>query len=128
VPENHPTTGIAKPWREALHLPGAEQVPHLASFFEGLEWWRLVPAPELVVDQPGGHRHIAASRSAEGDLALVYVPEDREIALRLEQLRPGLSGTWVSPVSGDAQPADLGEGRLATPAPGDWWLKLSAVE
>ena len=127
-PQNHPTTGVPKPWREALHLAGAEQLPHLAALLGSVDWWRLMPAPELVVEQPGGHRHIAASRSAEGDLALVYVPEDREVSLRLEQLRPGLLGTWVSPVSGEAQPADLGDGRLTTPAPGDWWLKLGALE
>ena len=126
VPENHPTTGIAKPWREALHLEGAEQIVHLAAFFEGIEWWRLLPAPELVVGQPGGHRHISASRSAEGDLAVVYVPEDREIALRLDGLQAGLTGTWIDPSTGAAVPADLDDGRLTTPAPGDWWLKISA--
>ncbi len=126
VPENHPTTGVPKPWREALHLEGAEEIVHLADFLEGLDWWRLLPAPEMVVDQPGGHRHISASRTAEGDLAVVYVPEDRVIRLRLEAIQPGLGARWFSPATGEWHLADVGEGVLETPAPGDWWLKLSA--
>jgi hypothetical protein len=129
TPQNHPTTGVPRPWQEALRLQGAEQIAHLATLLGSLEWWRLVPAPELVVDQPGGHRHIAASRSDTGDLAVVYVPEDREVSLRLDLLQPGLRGTWVSTATGEAVPAapcEATPSTLMTPAPGDWWLKLSA--
>jgi hypothetical protein len=128
VPENHPTTGIPKPWQEALHLDGAEQIRHLAALFDTLEWWRLAPAPELVAEQPGGHRHISASRSADGDLALVYVPEDRTIQLRLDVLQPDVAGTWTSAATGGMVVAELGDGRLQTPAPGDWWLRIAPVE
>lgn len=126
VPQNHPTTGVARPWREALHLDGAEQLRHLVALFDALQWWRLVPAPELVAQQPGGHRHISASRSADGDLALVYVPEDRTLRLRLDGLRPDLAGTWTSAATGGTVMADLGDGQLQTPGPGDWWLCLTA--
>jgi hypothetical protein len=126
VPQNHPTTGVARPWREALHLPGAEQFRHLVALFDTLEWWHLMPAPELVAEQPGGHRHISASRSADGDLALVYVPEDRTVILRLDALRPDLAGTWTSAATGGTVMADLGDGQLQTPGPGDWWLCLTA--
>lgn len=125
VPENHPTTGVAKSWQEALHLEGAEQIAHLAHLFKGIDWWRLVPAPELVAEQPGGHRHVSAARSADGDLAVVYVPEDRSIQLDLAELQPGLAGTWTSPETGATHPADLSNDVLTTPGSGDWWLTLS---
>ena len=127
-PENHPTTGIPKPWREALHLEGAQQIVRLAEFLGSLEWWRLLPAPELVQDQPGGHRHVSASRSMEGDLVVIYVPEDRRIELRLEALPMGLEGSWVSPTTGAAVRAELSDGHATTPAAGDWWLVLVAPD
>jgi hypothetical protein len=123
-PENHPTTGVPRPWREALHLPGSDQIVHLAQLFASIEWWRLVPAPDLVADQPGGHRHISASRSEEGDLALVYVPEDRRLLLDPGSLLPGLVGTWMNAETGETVVATPLEGELITPAPGDWWLTL----
>jgi hypothetical protein len=125
-PENHPTTGVPKPWREALHLPGAEQIPHLARLFRAIAWWRLVPDPELVLDQPGGHRHVSASRSPAGDLALVYVPEDRRVRLDVARLRADLVGAWLSAETGDEVPVGSVSGEMVTPAPGDWWLRLVA--
>jgi hypothetical protein len=121
-PLNHPTTGVPKPWREALLLPGAEQVIHLTDFFNAIDWWRLLPAREMVVNQPGAHRHIAASRSAAGDLAVVYVPEDRQIELNLDGLRPALNTTWFNPRTGERCAALGQQGRFETPAPGDWLL------
>ena len=126
APENHPASGIPLPWQQALRMEGAEEIVHLGAFLDGIEWWRLVPAPELVVVQPGGLRFIAASRSVEGDLAVVYVPEDREVTLRLDLLRPDLTGTWVSPATGESVAVDPGAGTLSTPAAGDWWLTLTA--
>jgi hypothetical protein len=124
-PENHPTTGVPKPWREALLLPGARQVVHVARLFASIEWWRLEPAPEIVEEQPGGHRHISASRSAGGDLALVYVPEDRHVRLDLSSLQIGLMGMWFDAETGDEVPAGHVSGEMTTPAPGDWWLRLA---
>ena len=69
-------------------MDGAERVWHLADFFESIEWWRLIPAPELLVTQPGNQakRHfVTISKSAENDLIVAYVPEDREIALKSGQ-------------------------------------------
>ena len=55
-PVNHPNTGVPLPWRQALTMPGAEQMAHVAELFGSLPWWRLRPAPELVAVQPGSRR------------------------------------------------------------------------
>ena len=123
---NHPGTGVPRPWQEAMLLPGAHGLTYLRDLFEGLEWWRLRPAQELVADQPGGRRFIAAAATPERDLIVVYVPEDREIQLAEPAVASDPEGAWVSPANGSTQPASHDGGRFATPGKGDWWLRLRA--
>jgi hypothetical protein len=132
APEAHPQTGTPLPWQEALRMPAAEQMAHLANLFNSIAWWRLQPAPGLIVHQPGEitpSRHIAASRSEAGDLALIYIPEDRQVELNLSGLQSNLAMQWVDPRTGKRSsvtaPATGGLCRLETPAPGDWLLLLS---
>jgi hypothetical protein len=129
-PVAHPTTGTPLPWRAALRMPAAEQVAHIAALFESIDWWRLRPAPELLAEQPGladPARFIAAARSDAGDLALVYLPEDRNVRLRVELLAGAAQARWFDPRGGAwqaAQAADDAAGHFATPGEGDWVLLL----
>ena len=127
APFAHPNSGTPLPWRQALHMPAAEQVAHIAALFGSLDWPRLVPAPEIVAVQPGEQdvqRFIAAAKTPDGDLAVVYVPEDRCLALRLGALQPGLSAQWFDPTTGARHAASL-EATMETPGPGDWVLVAS---
>jgi hypothetical protein len=125
-PVAHPNTGTPLPWRAALRMPAAEQIAHIAALFGAIEWWRLRPAPELLAAQPGDAdpgRFIAAARSATGDLALVYVPEDRQVELHGTELSPNLAARWFNPRDGEWMPADSdGAGTYATPGDEDWVL------
>jgi hypothetical protein len=128
-PVAHAGTGTPLPWREAVLMPAAEQLIHLARLFDALSWRRLRPAPELLAAQPGHHtadRFIAAARTEEGDTALVYLPEERSVILRPGLLREGLNACWYNPRSGERSPTAAqtsAEGmRFETPAPGDWVL------
>jgi hypothetical protein len=126
-PVAHPNTGIPLPWREALVMPAAEQVAHLADLFESIEWWRLRPAPELLMSQPGEGergRYITASKSAEGDLIVVYTPQEGDIPLQLDALGQDLSALWFQPGTGLRQSAARNGGHFHTPGPGDWVLLL----
>lgn len=133
APEAHPTTGTPLPWQEALRMPAAEQMAYLARLFTSIEWWQLQPAPGLVVNQPGEltpSRHIAAAQAEAGDLALIYIPEDRQVELNLAGLQPDLAMQWFDPRTGKRSsvtvPVTGGLCRIETPAPGDWVLLLSA--
>lgn len=130
-PTNHPATGTPLPWRQALVMPAAEQMAHLAGLFQSIDWWRLRPAPELVVKQPGQDRpslYIAAARAEAGDLVVIYTPEDRRIELNLANVQPHLAACWYDPRTGQRQPAtpaSAGDIQIfETPAPGDWVLLL----
>ena len=126
-PTAHPNTGIPLPWQQALLMEGAEQMRHLANLFEAIEWWRLVPAPELLVVQPGEQargRFVTAAKSPQGDLIVVYIPEDRELSLNLAGLPDDLSALWFDPRTGARQSAALDGGHFTTPAAGDWVVVL----
>jgi hypothetical protein len=110
-------------------MPGAEQMAHLAAIFTGIDFWRLRPAPEVLARQPGlesPERHVAAARAALGDLLVVYVPQERAVALRHPYLPPGFEAKWFNPRTG-ATPAVVGvmggdAVHFATPGEGDWVL------
>jgi hypothetical protein len=108
-------------------MDGAEQIRHLADLLESIEWWRLIPAPDLLAHQPGDHdkgRYVSAAKSPEEDLIVVYIPQDRDIELNLTHLPDDLSAVWFDPRTGARQPATVGGSHFTTPAAGDWVLLL----
>jgi hypothetical protein len=131
-PFGHDGTGLPLPWHRAVELAGAGQIAHVRALFESIAWWRLQPAPEMVVDNPGQTDpalHIAAARSPEGDLALVYLPTEAPITLTGGS---GLQAEWFNPRTGDRTPTDLpqegGTIRVLPPTAGDWVLLLRATK
>jgi hypothetical protein len=125
---NHEIAGIARPWQEALHMPGAQQMTVLHDFFASLPWWKLWPAPELIVDQPGGAepgRYVAAAATEDGRL-VVYVPLERAVTLDLAGMGALQNAQWLDPRTGErllaeAQPGEKGLD-FVTPGEGDWLL------
>jgi hypothetical protein len=130
-PVDHSGSGIPLPWRQALRMPAAEQMRHLYNSFTSINWSSLVPAPDLLVDQPGltnVQQHISASRSLSGDLAVVYMPIATTVSLRTESLRPNLTATWHNPRTGKHFPADSSQKVHLTftpPDKEDWLLIMS---
>ena len=129
-PVDHPRTGTPLPWQDALVMPGAEQMVHLWDVFAAIDWWRLVPDPDLLVEQPGEQKvgtHILAARSEAGDLAVVYTPEGE--AVHLKGLQNRMRGVWFDPRTGDPVSAVTVEGsercRFESPGEGDWVLVLA---
>lgn len=127
-PTDHAGSGIPLPWKEALVMPAAEQMAHVASLFTSIDYWRLRPAPDAVADQPGSGvaaRFIAAAASEKGDLLVVYTPEVRTIALKREAVPRGRAA-WHNPRTGERTNAralrESARVRFETPADGDWVL------
>lgn len=73
----------------------------------------------------GDHRsrHVSASTSSNGDLAIIYCPVGMEISIKSDRLKEGLTAQWINPRSGqrlNARPQDRGIYR--TPDESDWVL------
>ena len=101
--------GVVPPWDEAMTWPGSTNMKHLKEFFTSLEYWRLLPDPELVADQPGKdtpQRFIAAARSEAGDLAVVYIPEGGKVTLRMDRMKSPVKAEWFDPASGWRKPGE----------------------
>ncbi len=126
TPMNHPNSGIAKPWHEAMHLPGSTYFMHAAALFESLDWPSLRPAPTLIVNQsPDPLHHIGAATSADGKLAVVYQPTGGMLALDVGKLTGGLTATWFNPRDGNRMSAKFeATGKFESPDSQDWVLLL----
>lgn len=122
---NHDRFGVAKPWAEALKLPGSGQVRHIADLFNSIDWWTLHPEKELILNHSKApQRHIGAAISEAGDLAVVYLPRGGEVSLNPDLLSTALSGFWFDPRTGGRTPT--GAGTYTAPSNEDWALVLAA--
>lgn len=103
---------------------------HIYDFFTSITWWKLVPDTNLVVSvQPhpnAKERKSArtfAARSAEGDLAAIYVLGGGVVSLQGELLKDQLKPLWFSPRDGGMRNARaLRERVYRTPTADDWVL------
>jgi hypothetical protein len=130
-PTAHPNTGVPLPWKEALVMPGAEQMAHVAALFTSIDFWRLRPAPDLLAEQPGADtpaRFITVSASETRDLVVAYTPEPGTIRLHADQVPSAARTMWHDPRTGERRDAK-GEPdgtilRFDTPGDGDWALVI----
>jgi hypothetical protein len=91
-------------WQEALDSRGAQSMSHLHDLLTTMPWWQLEPDTDhtLLTDGlgPDDARAVAAS-TADGSLAMVYIPDRREITLDLARLAgPLVEARWYDPADG----------------------------
>jgi hypothetical protein len=127
-PLNHEGSGVAKPWHEAIGLPGSQDLKHLADLFTSVDWWALRPAPDLLARQPNAGdptTYVAAGRTTSSDLAVLYLPEGGAITIASEEWGPGLEAEWLNPREGSRRAAEHdGTGVYEAPSDRDWVLLL----
>lgn len=127
LPENHPHTGIPLPFREAIQMPGAEQVLHLREVFDSVHWWELKPDQELLREQPGrldAWLVIPVSSTENREEIVTYLPKGGKIAFNDEVDLTSYQGKWIDPKTGDTEEA-LPEGAdYLAPDQTDWVLIL----
>jgi hypothetical protein len=119
---------------EDFFTDGAHQMGILANFFNSIDFTRLLPSPDLIINQPGatdpGH-YIAAARSVTGDLAVIYIPEGGKAQINLNGIAPDATATWIDPRSGARFPATITKrgqvGELSTPTADDWIVLINTA-
>ena len=103
-------------WSKAVQWPSADQMTHLRDFFAGIDWWRLEPAPDAVLNQVAeAPRKMAVSRTPDGALLVAYLPDNPEIVLDRKAMAAGLSARWFNPLTGRFESANEPIG-TSTPA------------
>jgi hypothetical protein len=131
APFAHEQTGPAPHWRQALDLPGATSMRHLAELMASLPWWTFVPAPELLTEQPGrddARLAVVAARGDGGQVGIVYVPRGSRLRLNPASVSATARGVWVDPHTGGRSPATLPtDGVIGLPDGEDWVLLLDGL-
>ncbi len=131
VPADHERTGLGSPWWIAKDLPGASQMQYLHHFFQGIDWWRLVPDPNRLLEQPGkkdASKFIAVSAADEGDLLVAYMPEGGSLRLLVDDLKTPATARWFHPRTGGwVEAEELGPSPQTFDAPdrNDWILLIT---
>lgn len=94
-----PISEARTPWKEALDYPGAFQAGYMRSFFETLDWQKLEPNWDIILNEPdtiGGN--ILTSVAKDSSFLLAYIPYGNEISIDLSVLSSGLlMGKWYNP-------------------------------
>lgn len=116
----HKGTGIAKPWFDAMNLPGSQQMKFMHEFFASMNWWELRPDTTLVVNQKDKPaNYISSAKTVSGDVAVYYFPVGGEVEIPIFS-----RAEWFDPRSGQWQTASKDGNILRTPSMQDWVLKV----
>ena len=116
----HAGTGIAKPWHEAMKMPGSEQMKYMYEFFASIKWWELKPDDSLVEKQSNEPaKHISISKNYE--LAVAYLPVGGEVTIKTKFTK----SEWFNPRTGQMQAAIAEQNKFRAPDDKDWLLKLT---
>jgi hypothetical protein len=130
-------------WENRLDTPAVTQLGRLHTLFEQLPWWRLVPDTGAFVTAGRGSEvtddrrldvldndYVTAARSADGSLAVAYLPAAHTITIDRSTLAPGARAAWIDPVSGVRRAVPMAD-TYATPGPNaagddDWLLLMTS--
>jgi hypothetical protein len=144
---NNPIWKFEAGWQEALKSPGSRSMAQLAALFRQLPWWTLEPDDRALtfvsgLGPYGGRDRVVGARSADGRLAVAYIPgarQEKPIAVNLARLAGPARARFYDPERGvfqdsDENPVPNGGVRSFT-APesppgrhaGDWVLVLEAL-
>ena len=109
-----------------------ESYGHLYDFFTGMTWWKLLPDTNLVASVQHHPKRLNptttpgptfAARSADGDLAVIYIRDGGVVSLQGDLLRDQLKPLWFSPRDGGMRNVRAVRPRVyRTPTADDWVL------
>lgn len=128
-------TDASKPeyWRRAMALPSSRQMTALHDFFARVPWWKLVPAPERVHNQPMDWTLQSCFAVAhDGTFAVAYIPAQRDVDLDCSAMHGPLRAAWFDPRSGRfvGTGLTLPQGTVQhfhPPSVGDWVLLIEVA-
>jgi hypothetical protein len=134
-------------WDDHVNTQGTREFKLMTDLFASSRWYDLVPDQDhkLLVDGYGtpntvgsvnDNDYATAARTADGRLAVIYLPTKRTITVDMSQLRAGSVAFWYDPTDGRYQLADppVSGGKVSFTPPGpnhggddDWVLRIASL-
>ena len=99
----------ASTWDKSIDFPGSIQIGYLSRFMQQFDWWKLKPANQLLMQQPGDQTYnhfISLLSDADYSTVLAYVPAKGPIKIR-NPLNIKYRARWFNPVTNQYQTAEL---------------------
>ncbi len=127
TPPDHPSTGVAKVWNEALELPGSSDMKRMVELFTSLEWWKLRPSQSLLKEQPGQAdptRFVATAATESFDAAVLYLPDGGKVAIDVQRLGRNVKAAWFNPRDGHRTALELSDDDVYNAPDTEDWLLL----
>jgi hypothetical protein len=91
-------------WRTGVDRPSSIDMKHLAEFFAGVDWWRLEPHHELILNQSDDWtKRLVLAKSGNGDLAVAYLPDNPTITVEMSAFTGPVTWRWFNPETGQSQ-------------------------
>ncbi|HEY7118860.1 MAG TPA: DUF4038 domain-containing protein [Tepidisphaeraceae bacterium] len=131
--EVYPFATGSKNWKDALNLPGANQLKFLRALVESRPYFSRVPDQSVVVSNAySGTDHIQATRDAGGAFAMVYSGSGKSFTVNMSKITAGrVTAAWYNPRTGKSTAIgrfdDVGTRTFVPPTQGygqDWVLTL----
>jgi hypothetical protein len=105
---------------------------HLKNFFSSFDWYKLRPAQELLVAQPGAEtpaEFIVAAKSDE--VVVIYIPTGGEVEIKSDQLKAPVVAEWFNPATGArstiGKVENRGNRKFKANGGADWVLALKVI-
>ena len=98
---NHTDAPGTSSWDVSINFPGSIQMGYLAQFIRKFEWWKLYPARELLIDQPGDkvfNQFVSVMKTPDNNTILAYFPVKLTIKIR-KPSGAGYQTKWFDPVN-----------------------------
>ncbi len=101
---------VRTPWREAIHLPGANQMRHARALMQSRPFLSRVPDNSIIVSQdaPGIEskaRQTLATRDENGSYALIYAASGEAFTVDMSAIKADKArACWFDPRNGTTTP------------------------
>ena len=99
----------ASTWDKSIEFPGSLQIGYLSQFMQQFDWWNMLPAPQLLMHQPGEETYnhfISMLRNKDYSTILAYIPSAGTVKIR-NPLNISYQAQWFDPTSNQYRAADL---------------------
>ncbi|WP_157495206.1 DUF4038 domain-containing protein [Kutzneria sp. 744] len=133
-------------WQDHVNTQGTREFRLMTDLFRSSRWYDLVPDQQHklltagygtanTVGSVNDNDYATAASTADGRLAVFYLPTTRSITVDMSQLQPGAIAFWYDPTDGAYRLANppVGRGEVTFTPPGrnhggddDWALRISS--